>query len=159
MPVSWGMTKYITGRTGLTSNVVDITGRPHWPNWVSVNTTSAHRWRVCVVCRYCAGKEWRRKRIAKQNVGEILLEIGLPDFHSRNTWDFWTLKMVPMVPERCSCCCSYSTSWGSYCYHIFLSLSLCRFSTDHNQNVSHILIKICCVKLPWGYFDLGCNYN
>ena len=31
-----GMTKYITGRSGLTSTVVDITGRPHRPNWVSV---------------------------------------------------------------------------------------------------------------------------
>ena len=42
--------------------------------------------------------------------------------------------------EHCSCCCSCSISWG-YCYQIFLSLRLCRFSTDRNQNFSHILSK------------------
>ena len=59
--------------------------------------------------------------------------------------------------ECCSSCYSCSTSWGSCCYHIFLSLRLCRFSTDRNQNFSHVLMKICCIKLPWGYVYLGSN--
>jgi len=59
--------------------------------------------------------------------------------------------------ERCSCC-SCSTSLGFlYCYQIFLSLMLCRFSAHRNQNFSHILMTICCIKLPLGYFDLGSN--
>ena len=36
----YGMTKYITGRTGLTGAIVDITG-------LSVDTTLACQWRVC----------------------------------------------------------------------------------------------------------------
>jgi len=76
-------------------------------------------------------------------LGELtaLPRLGLPDFKSRSTGDFCTRFRVSNGHERCSCCCSCSTSWG-YCYQIFLSLRLCRFSTDQNQNFLHILMKI-----------------
>jgi len=52
-------------------------------------------------------------------------------------------------PQTLFYCCSCSTTWGSCCF---------RFSSaDPNQNFSHILMKICCIKLPWGFLDLGSN--
>jgi len=86
-----------------------------------------------------------------------IIDLGLPDFQSQNTGDFCTRFRVPNGHERCSCCCSCSTFWGSCCYRVFLSLRLCRFSTDRNQTFLHISMKICCINLPCEFLDLGHN--
>ena len=90
----------------------------------------------------------RKKFLLWANLGVLRMDgVGLPDFQSRNTGDFCTRFRVPNGHEHCSCCCSCCTSRGYCCYQIFLSLRLCRFSTDRNQNFLHILMKICCIKL------------
>jgi len=44
---------------------------------------------------------------------------------------FLDRKRVPNGHERCSC--FFVLLWGSCCYQIFISLRLCRFSTDRNE--------------------------
>ena len=39
---------------------------------------------------------------------------------------------------------------GSYIVAISVPKAL-SFLTDRNQNFSHILMKICCIKLPWEF--------
>ena len=66
----------------------------------------------------------------------IMALIGLPDSQSRNTGDFWIRKRVPMATNVVLLVVVLVLLLVVII--VFLSLRLCRFSTDRNQNFSHI---------------------
>ena len=77
--------------------------------------------------------------------------LGLPHFLSRNTGDFlqpfsgaqWTRTLFLLL---------YLFYFlGFLLLSDFPALRPCCFSADRNQNFSHILIKICCIKLLCGF--------